>query len=284
MSLEGTPVSFTAADGIELAASEWRGDADESHPVVVLLHGGGQTRHSWKRAGSTLAAAGFDAVALDCRGHGDSDWSPDGEYLYSQMTSDVVGVVAKLARPVVLVGASMGGLVSLLVAAELGDELAAVVLVDVVPRVEKAGGDRVKDFMRSGSGGFDTLEDAADAIAAYLPHRTKPRSPEGLRRNLRQKADGRWYWHWDPKFLEPSALRATERIKGFEDAAAGITVPMLLLHGAKSDVVSQDGIDHLLAIVPTARVGTMPTAAHTAAGDDNNAFSAAVVDFIRELA
>jgi pimeloyl-ACP methyl ester carboxylesterase len=144
----------------------------------------------------------------------------------------------------------MGGLTGILVADEAGPQrVTKLVLVDVVPRYEKDGSARIRDFMASHIDGFDSLEQAADAVAAYLPHRTKPRSPEGLKKNLRSR-DGRWYWHWDPALMT----------KPGDDPALGV-----------ADFLSK---------VPGAHLVELSEAGHTAAGDDNDAFSAAVVEFV----
>ena len=117
------------------------------------------------------------------------------------LCADTLAVLDQIGRPVILIGASMGGMTGILAADEAGPEtVKKLVLVDVVPRYEKDGSARIRDFMFSHVHGFESLEEAADAVAEYLPHRRKPRSPEGLKKNLRLR-DGRWYWHWDPAFL-----------------------------------------------------------------------------------
>jgi len=196
-------VRFRGIDELTLVADEWNRDAEAAadKPTILMLHGGGQNRHSWKNTGQILANAGFHVIALDSRGHGDSDRSPTANYSLETLTGDTLQVIYQIGRPVALIGASMGGLTSLPVAHEAGPELVTkLVLVDVVPRFEKSGSARIRDFMFSGIDGFASLEEAADAVAAYLPHRTRPRSVEGLKKNLRLR-DGKWFWHWDPAFL-----------------------------------------------------------------------------------
>ncbi|BBZ22215.1 alpha/beta fold hydrolase [Mycolicibacter hiberniae] len=275
-------VEYDGVDGVTLVADEWnRGAADAAgHPTIVLLHGGGQNRHSWHRTGQILADRGYHVVALDTRGHGDSDRAPHADYAIEKLTADALAVIDAIGRPVALIGASMGGLTGILVAAQAGPQrVTKLVLVDVVPRYEKDGSARIRDFMASHLDGFDSLEQAADAVASYLPHRRKPRSPEGLKKNLRRR-DGRWYWHWDPALMtkpdDDPALR-TEKI---EAAAIGLQIPILLIRGKLSDVVSPDGVADFLSKVPGARLVELSGAGHTAAGDDNDAFSAAVVEFV----
>ena len=172
-------VEFSGVGGITLVADEWNRDADTAgHPAILMLHGGGQNRHSWKNTGQILADSGYHVVALDSRGHGDSDRAPGADYAIETLTADVLLVLEKIDGPVVLIGASMGGLTGILVADSAGpDKVTGLVLVDVVPRYEKNGSARIRDFMLTNLKGFGSLDEAADAVAAYLPHRTSPAAP-----------------------------------------------------------------------------------------------------------
>jgi len=277
-------VRFRGIDELALAADEWNRDADiaADKPTILMLHGGGQNRHSWKNTGHILADAGFHVVALDSRGHGDSDRSPTANYSLETLTGDTLQVIYQIGRPVALIGASMGGLTSLPVAHEAGPELVTkLVLVDVVPRFEKSGSARIRDFMFSGIDGFTSLEEAADAVAAYLPHRARPRSVEGLKKNLRLR-DGKWFWHWDPAFLTAPGDDPFERAEMLEHAAINLQIPILLIRGKLSDVVSTEGVQDFLQKVPGAQFVELSDAGHTAAGDDNDAFTDAVVQFVRQ--
>jgi len=275
-------VEFSGAGAVSLVADEWnRGAAASGHPTILMLHGGGQNRFSWKNTGQVLADGGFHVVALDARGHGDSDRAPGADYAVETLTADVVHVLDAIGRPVTIIGASMGGLTGILAAHRAGpDRVTRLVLVDVVPRFEKDGSARIRDFMMGNLEGFDTLEQAADAVADYLPYRTKPRNPEGLKKNLRLR-DGRWYWHWDPAFMTKPGDDPELRTENFEHAATSLTIPVLLIRGKLSDVVSPEGVQHFLSTVPQAEFIELSNAGHTAAGDDNDAFSEAVVTFVR---
>jgi pimeloyl-ACP methyl ester carboxylesterase len=274
-------VNFHGVEGLTLVADEWNRDAGAADlPTVLMLHGGGQNRFSWKKTGQILADRGFHVVALDSRGHGDSDRSPDANYSVDILCEDTMAVLAQIGRPVVLIGASMGGLTGILAAKEAGPEkVTRLVLVDVVPRFEKDGSARIRDFMFNHVHGFETLDEAADAVAAYLPHRPRPRSTEGLKKNLRLR-DGRWYWHWDPAFLTPPHDDPFARVDKIEQAAIDLTIPILLIRGKLSDVVSAEGVQDFLAKVPGAEFAELADAGHTAAGDDNDAFSDVVVRFV----
>ncbi len=276
--------------GVSLAADLYGNPGD---PTVVLLHGGGQTRHSWGKAAVALADAGYCAASVDLRGHGDSDWTPDGLYGLDQFAGDVLALSEQLATdhgPPAFVGASLGGL-SILVAAGEADparqaELArCIVLVDVTPRIERQGRENIRAFMVGGLRGFDTIEDAADSIAAYIPHRPRPKDVSGLRKNLRQRGDGRWYWHWDPRWMSNQTgvdgqpgLIAEDRMRA---AAAGVRVPTLLVRGGLSDVVSDASVDDLRQLIPTLEVADIPSAGHMVAGDRNDVFNDAVIAFVR---
>ncbi|AFU04272.1 alpha/beta fold hydrolase [Nocardia brasiliensis] len=274
--LEPAPLRLRGSGGLELVADQF-GPIDG--PLVVFLHGGGQTRHSWKQTGVKLAASGMRVVTLDARGHGDSAWSADGDYRRDTMVRDLLLVLEQLGAPAVVVGASMGGITGLLATAVPGAPIKALVLVDIVTRPEQAGVARVIDFLGRHRDGFDSLEQVADAVAEYLPHRPRPENTDGLRRNLRQR-DGRWYWHWDPDMLAGRVEDASEMVDQMESAARRLTMPVLLVRGLQSDVVSAEGAAAFQELVPHAELVEIGGAAHTAAGDNNDSFTDAVAKFV----
>ncbi|CAM5362445.1 Alpha/beta hydrolase OS=Streptomyces alboniger OX=132473 GN=CP975_28855 PE=4 SV=1 [Streptomyces alboniger] len=269
-------------DGLVLTADVW---GEASSPPVVLLHGGGQTRHAWDRTGSRLALLGRQVIAPDLRGHGTSQWSVDGDYNLGLFADDVRAVVAELGEPPVLIGASLGGLGALLAAGEPPRAaVRALVLVDVAHRPDPRGFRRIVEFMRRGPDGFTGVEEAAAAVRAHLPHRPRPEDPAGLRNNLRRVGD-RWVWHWDPRVLESFAGRMdppgmAERLLA---AARRADVPTLLVRGGNSDVVREDIAEQFCHEVPHARRVDVPDAGHMVAGDRNDHFIDAVVPFLRSV-
>jgi non-heme chloroperoxidase len=271
------------ASGIALAGECWR-PRGSSAGTVVLLHGGGQTRHSWGATAVRLAEDGWTALALDARGHGDSDWDPGRDYSLDAFVRDLVSVVATLGEPPVLVGASLGGITALTAAGEHPTLARAIVLVDVVVRVEPSGVERIRKFMTANPQGFASLDEVADAIAEYNPLRPRPRSLDGLRKNVRLGEDGRWHWHWDPAFMnigdEPLRQIDPQRLRA---AAEHLAVPALIVRGARSDVVSDDGMADMLARVPHAQTVGVASAGHMVAGDDNDVFAAALESFLAGL-
>jgi non-heme chloroperoxidase len=251
---------------------------------VALLHGGGQTRHSWDRTAQRLSQAGWDAVTVDARGHGDSAWDPAADYSIDAFVGDLLELAGALGTPPVLVGASLGGMTSLLAAGEHPRLARALVLVDIVIEAEPQGVERIQEFLQAHAGGFATLEEVADAIAAYNPTRRRARNLDGLKKNVRRREDGRWYWHWDPAFIDirDEPQRRADRAR-FRAAAAALAIPTLLVHGGESDVVSEPGIQDMLALIPAARRLDVAGAGHMVAGDDNDVFASGLIAFLDTL-
>ncbi|WP_330186365.1 alpha/beta hydrolase [Dactylosporangium sp. AC04546] len=269
------------SDDVTLAADAY-GELNDT--PVVLLHGGGQTRHSWRATARELAAAGWYTLSVDLRGHGESGWSPDGRYGLDRFASDVVRIVDFLGRPPVLVGASLGGSSSLAALGRHPNLALALVLVDVSPFLQPKGAGRIKEFMTAKPEGFASPEEAADAIAAYLPHRPRPRNVDGLRKNLREEG-GRFYWHWDPRFLHTPTNQATQRNSLVDPARLGaaamaLRIPTLLVRGGESDVLSAEDCGQFLELVPHAEFSDVAGAHHMVAGDDNAIFDTVLGDFL----
>jgi len=274
---------FKGQGGLKIAADVWGSD---NKKLVVLLHGGGQTRHAWGETGKKLAEAGYHSVALDLRGHGDSEWHPDGDYTIKAYKEDLVSIIKEINKPASLIGASLGGMASLLLA---GDEVnsnlcTSLIMVDIGIYPDPAGSDRIVSFMLSGEAGFESLEDVAKSISDYLPHRQKPKDLQGLKKNLRLKEDGKYYWHWDPRFIR---RRPGSRDKGYFDlqlkAAQKVVVPTLLMRGALSDVVTMEDVEYFLSVIGHAKFVEIEKAAHMIAGDRNDVFAEEAIKFLRSL-
>ncbi|PLX37135.1 MAG: alpha/beta hydrolase [Hyphomicrobiales bacterium] len=284
-------VEFSGTAGNRLVGDLHEGEEGRG-PVVLLLHGGGQTRYAWEETAARLAREGLRAIALDQRGHGDSEWVEGGDYTFADYAADLVAVAGQIAQrygsaPIVI-GASLGGISGMLAEGESdGSLLSALILVDIVPRLDPNGVARITGFMRDRmEEGFASIDEAADAVAAYLPNRERPRSLEGLRKNLRLHDDGRYRWHWDPRFLsgprsvanEPADMEAR-----MLDAVRHIHVPVLLVRGGRSELVSEDHAREFLELVPQADYADVSGAGHMVAGDRNDVFADAVVEFLRKI-
>ena len=280
MSAISETIYFSGRDGLRLAA-DVAGDAGD--PVIVLLHGGGQTRHSWKNGQVALARAGYRVVSLDARGHGQSQWAPDGDYGVDALKDDLMAVLGQIGPMPILVGASLGGMTALAATGETDAPIArGLVLVDVTPKIVPGGAEAITTFMRANPDGFLTLEEVADAVAAYNPHRPRPKDISGLRRNLRE-IDGRLYWHWDPEFLGPRRVEAGLRADRLSDAAKRITIPTLLVRGQNSELVGEAEVAHFMELIPHAQYADVKGAGHMVAGDKNDAFNAAIIDFVKRV-
>lgn len=271
-------------DGVKITADR-RGDPQAR--AVVFLHGGGQTRRSWGRAAAAVAERGWQAVTVDFRGHGESDWSGEGDYRVISFAADVEAVLRQLPPRPVLVGASLGGFTSMLLAGEVAPGIAsAVVLVDIVPEMNPAGAVRIHEFMAERmESGFESLDEVADMIAEYNPHRPRPSDLAGLTTNLRRRGD-RWFWHWDPQFISgtasqpPIEVTEVDRLYTAVDTILRGGVPMLLVRGQLSDLVSADRAEEFLARFPKIEFVDVHGAGHMVAGDRNDVFADAILGFL----
>ncbi len=287
-------ISFKGRDGNEIVADLHPSIVEPARGVVLMVHGGGQTRHSWRGSSNSLAQNGWSAITMDQRGHGDSAWSETGDYEFEAFAEDVIAVADQTAerfgsRPV-LVGASLGGIAAMLAEGETQRPvLSSVILVDVTPRLKLSGVVKIIGFMSErAEDGFASLQEAADAIALYLPDRPKRTDLSGLAKNLRQGDDGRYRWHWDPRFLDsrqrhglPEARAQLQ--KQLADAVKSISVPLMLVRGRQSELVDEEMVEEFMALAPHAKVADVSEAGHMVAGDKNDVFTNAVLDFLNQI-
>lgn len=265
-----------ATDGVKLHREAV---GDPLHPPVILSHGGGQTRHSWGGTARALADNGWYAISYDHRGHGDSDWSPDKIYNFDRFASDMCLVAQSCNRPPAVVGASLGGMSAMVCAGEMNNALfSSITLVDVTPSLNREGVNHIFEFMNHRMNeGFASLDEAADMIAEFTG-RPRKRSVQGLEKNLRLR-DGRYYWHWDPNFFNLGKDRKAKPNR-LVDAVKNITVPVLLVRGQMSDVVTQAQVDEFFQLLPHAEYVDVEHARHMVAGDRNDIFTASVMAFL----
>jgi pimeloyl-ACP methyl ester carboxylesterase len=276
-------ITFVVKDQLTIVGDAW---GSPENPAVLLVHGGGQTRHAWGNAAIEMSKHGWYSIALDLRGHGDSDWHPQGLYTLEAFVEDLRTIALTFTRPPVLVGASLGGLSGLIAEGESEVPVfSAIILVDIAHRHVEEGTDRIISFMSEHmETGFAALEEAREAIASYLPHRSMPPDLSGLEKNLRLGPDGRYYWHWDPKFLTLADDLSRERNpKRLSAAARSLQIPTLLVRGRMSDVISKDVAKEFLELVPHAKFADVQGAGHMVAGDRNDVFIDSIMDFLKIL-
>ena len=271
---------FEGSEGLKLAADCF-GSPD--NPPVILSHGGGQTRHSWKGTAESLAAQGWYAIAYDHRGHGDSDWSASGEYALTAYSADQTALVRSLSKKPVLIGASLGGLSGITTEGSSPESLLkALILVDITPRISHQGASNIVNFMAAkAEEGFASLDEAAEVIAKYT-HRPKRKDNSGLSKNLRLGEDKRYRWHWDPKLLRGGLEEPNDgdQLEAYMDR---ISVPTLLVRGRMSDLVTEEIADGFIKRYPNAEYVDVENARHMVAGDKNDIFTEAVLDFMSRL-
>ncbi|NMG41676.1 alpha/beta fold hydrolase [Chelativorans sp. ZYF759] len=269
---------FTTPEGLRLATDI---AGDPWRPRVIFVHGGGQSRRSWRSALQRMAAAGFSVVSLDLRGHGESDWAEDGDYSLEAHTRDLTAIVRAMPSRPSIVGASLGGRVALQTAAALGAEsIRSLVLVDSTPRMNAAGLERVSNFLRASMVGFDSIEEATRTLETYA-EREIGHNYFRLSHSIRTGADGRIYWRWDPKaaldrYLSPDAIE--ERLSA---AAASLTMPTLLVRGTLSDLVTDDCVADFRHTLPTTEVFDIVGGGHLMKTQRLEVFCDATIDFLK---
>jgi len=269
---------FIGAAGNRIAASTF---GPATGKPVLMLGGMGQTRHSWSRAAQAIGAQGRCAITLDLRGHGESDWAPDGDYGFAQMAGDLVAVASSLDQPSVLVGASLGGKVALAAAGHGDAHVAGLVMVDTAPMVEPGGIAEVTRFLNAPAEGFSSPQAAAEELARQNGRTVAPDAAAKMQRNMRQDRAGGWHWHWDPAIRDRKhGVRGASANGYLADAAARLTIPVLLTRGERSPVVSDASIAHFRGLTPQLQVETIPGAGHMIVGDQNDDFAAAVLRFL----
>ena len=273
-------ISLESHDGVRLSV-QTLGSANRRS--VVLLHGFGQTIHAWQDTAASLAQRNYQVLNYDARGHGQSDYAAPDRYRIDDFLADLRTVTSQLDHAPVIIGASMGGLTALLAAGEAPVlPVKAMILVDIAPRWSQKGLRKILDFLHAYPNGFDNLEQVRNAVQLYLPGRKRQYRPEGLMKNLRAGSGGRLHWHWDPAMLELTR-RSEVHQQRLVRAARGITCPVLLISGGRSELLDDSSIEDFLNLVPQARHVKVAKASHMVAGDDNHQFNTVILNYLNEL-
>jgi non-heme chloroperoxidase len=273
--LSGTLVRFKA-DGLELAGEAF---GHPAAPPVLFFHGGGQSRTAWRGSARIVGAAGFYGVTIDLRGHGDSDWAADGDYLLDAYGRDVEALLQQFNRPVTLVGASRGGQASLVGGSRHPQQVRLIMLADSAPLMRDDGIDGIRTFYAEGEAGFATLDQAANSLARHLD---QPRLDDASRlaRSMRQDASGRWHWRWDPATGRPEFLHPPSEGEAVLAAAARTTSPVVLVRAELSHLITDEGVDRFRQLTPQLQVVTAKGAGHMFTADRNDGFAAELLDWL----
>ena len=247
---------------------------------ILFLHGGALTGHTWDLC--CLALRGeFHCVALDQRGHGDSDWAPDADYSIDAQREDIRGFADRLGLDrLVLVGQSMGAINGLAFAVAHPERLSALVMIDAGPEVRRRGSSRIREFVNGGAKP-ETLEEIIERALAFNPRRDPQILRRSLMHNLRPQPDGSWSWKYDRSRFQrlDQDTHLAER-RRLADNLANVTCPVLVVRGAESDVFHQDDAERLAQNFPNGRQITIAQAGHTVQGDNPKDLVAALRDFL----
>ena len=271
---------YVQANGLKFHYLDWGSPAN---PSLVLLHGVGQTCHTWDLFAAAMSEH-FHVMAFDQRGHGDTDWAPDKDYSRASMVKDANAFTDELGLDrFFLTGMSMGGANSLAFTANYPDKVEALVVVDVGPRVEPKGVKHIRDFMKNYRE-FDSLDEAAAIIHKFNPRR----SLAIIRKytvvyNLKQLPSTKWTWKYDTYFSD--GHRQVD-IKQMQDelsvAVKKIQCPTLLVRGGDSDVFSLDGARDLQENIHGSEFALVEKAGHSVMGDNPVGFESAVRGFYQK--
>jgi pimeloyl-ACP methyl ester carboxylesterase len=262
--------------GMRLHYLDWGGSGAQ----VVFLHGGGLTAHTWDLVCLALHTSAR-CVALDQRGHGDSEWSPGLDYDTNAHVSDLEALIRHLGleRPV-LVGQSMGALNALSYAARHAELLAGLVLVDMTPDVRMAGAKRIFDFVTAPAE-LDSVEEFVSRAVEFNPSRDSRLLRRSLLHNLRQLPNGKWTWKYDRRAMTREHFEKVHgEVSAIRERLGEVTCPTLVVRGESSDVVSPESAEALAKALPDATRTTIADAGHTVQGDNPRALAAAIGAFL----
>lgn len=264
------------ANGLNFHYLDW---GSPNLTPVLFLHGGGLNAHTWDLCCLALRRR-YHCLALDQRGHGDTDWSPDGDYSLEAHRADVEAVVERLGlNRFFLVGMSMGGGAALAFAGRQTEQLAGLVLVDIGPDTRDAGRRRISEFV-SGPREMDSIEAFVDRALSFNPRRRPELLRRSLLHNLRQTPNGKWTWKYDHRRYAAMTPAAREQRRAALWAAVpNVTCPTLVVRGAQSDVFHDEDAERLVAALPRGNWVRIEGAGHTVQGDQPKALVEALVPF-----
>jgi pimeloyl-ACP methyl ester carboxylesterase len=265
------------ANGLGFRYLDW---GTKGKRPILFLHGGALTAHTWDLCCLALRDD-YHCMALDQRGHGDSDWAPDADYSISAQREDVKGFAEAIGLDqFVLVGMSLGAINGLAYAIAYPETLSALVLIDAGPNVRRPGSRRIRDFVNGGAEP-ESLEAIIERALAFNPRRDPTILRRSLMHNLRQQTDGTWIWKYDRRRFQQMGgdQHAAER-RGLADGLARVTCPTLVVRGGESDVFHDEDAERLAAGLPNGRWVKIPKAGHTVQGDNPKDLAAALRDFL----
>lgn len=249
-------------------------------PPIVLLHGGHQSAHSWDLVSLHLAQR-FRVLALDQRGHGDSEWARDVAYTNHEMSLDAEAFIGAmgLQRPI-LMGHSMGGRNAMLLTRRSPSLLRAMVIVDVGPEVSDRGRAMIAGFVRDNEE-FDDLEHFVRNVQQYDPYRSREHIERTVKYNMLQRADGKFVSKCDGNPRRLGVVRGVGPQENITlDDAPAFDLPVLLVRGADSRILTADAAERFRAALPRGELVSVPNCGHNVHGQNTLGFIEAVQGFL----
>jgi pimeloyl-ACP methyl ester carboxylesterase len=270
---------YVKARGLSFHYVEW---GVASQPALLCLHGITQTAHSWDEVAAELLNE-YRMLCLDQRGHGDSDWAPDGDYARQTQAADIDAITDALGvSRFLLAGMSMGGINSITFTARHPDKVLALIIVDVSPEVQARGVQNIRSFIQA-SDELDTFEEFVERAHQFNPRRSLENLCSRLSHNLKQLPNGKWTWKYDKALRSPGRGFQASTLLNLWDDVHAIRCPTLIIKGGESDILSGESAEKLQAAIPNSRLAVVPGAGHSVMGDNPSGFVAAVREFLGDL-
>jgi pimeloyl-ACP methyl ester carboxylesterase len=282
--MQPTSIQLAGADGLKLHALEWSREGT----LMLFLHGFSNSAHVWDEIAPVVAPY-YRVVALDQRGHGDSDHDPERRYDPDTMAADIERVLEQLgAERLVLVGHSMGGRVSIAFAGRRPEALAGLVLVDIGPENDPRGALRISLETQKQEWSFDSVEAYTRVLVQQYPETSAPTLARMAEHWTRRRADGRYELKMDAAFMQARTAEAPGEGEARERASAeaawkilrDLRCPALVVRGAASDILSADVADRMVdEAIPSGQLAVIPQAAHSVMLDNPVEFERALSRF-----
>ena len=267
------------ARGLRFHYVEW-GAAEQ--PPLLCLHGITQTAHSWDEVAAELSSD-YRVLSFDQRGHGDSDWAPDGDYTRHTQAADVDVISAALGLPpFVLAGMSMGGINAITFTARHPETVRALIIVDVSPEIQVRGVENIRSFIQAPDE-LDSFDAFVERARQFNPRRSIENIRSRLTHNLKQLPNGKWTWKYDKALRSGKRSFQASALLNLWDDVRAIRCPTLIIKGGDSDILSAESAAKLQAAIPRSRLAVVPGAGHSVMGDNPEAFVAAVRGFLQAI-
>jgi pimeloyl-ACP methyl ester carboxylesterase len=251
-------------------------------PPLLCLHGITQTAHSWDEVAADLSSA-YRVLCFDQRGHGDSDWAPDGDYSRQTQAADLDAITDALGLTrFILAGMSMGGINAITFTARHPEKVQALIIVDVSPEIQAKGVENIRHFIQAADE-LDSFEAFVERAHQFNPRRSLDNIRSRLSHNLKQLPNGTWTWKYDKALRSPERGFHASALLNLWDDVRAIHCPTMIVKGSESDILSAESAGKLQSAIPGSCVAVVPGAGHSVMGDNPAAFVDAVRQFLTSI-